>query len=172
MFSRTAIIISTLTLFTALSLPAQADKGVKCDANGRDYIICTSSVLKTSRLYSYGAENFFTPDAAWCEGASDRGIGQTIRLAFPSRKTLTAIEIENGYNRTPQTWKNNGRVKQVSISSNFGFVATKTLRDSPNAQTFQVPPRKYKWLLLTITSVYPGAKGKDTCLGVVWPDLR
>lgn len=172
MFLKTAITVSIFTAFAAISLPAQADKGVKCDSNGRAYIICTSSVLKSGKLYSYGAENFSTPGAAWCEGASDRGVGQTIRLAFPSRKTLTAIEIENGYNRTPQVWKNNGRVKKVSITSNLGFVGTRTLRDTPDAQTFSVPPQKYKWLLMTIVSVYPGAKGKDTCLGVVWPDLR
>lgn len=108
------------------------------------------------------------PGTAWCEGVPDDGIGQWVELRLAAPKPMKRFGATAGYGKNPKIFKNNNRVKEATLSTDTGCTQKLSFKDLPRIQFFpstcRGPVSKVK---LTIDSVYPGAKFKDTCISEV-----
>lgn len=129
---------------------------------------CVSSVLSPQAGNSYGPDKlgggYDKPEGAWCEGVDGTGEGQTITLHQKPNNKIGSMTFVNGYAKTPERFKANGRVKEARIETDNGYSKTITLKDTAQQQTIRISPAKVSWLRLTILSVYPGARANDTCV--------
>jgi len=140
----------------------------------------SSSTLSPQGKYSYGAAHLVDGkrDTVWSEGAKGHGIGQSvtitenIKLHSDEKKIdYLSLCIVNGYIRTEDTWKNNSRVKEMTLSVNGRKLCELHLNDTMKPQYFdlsslgiQTGSGKSISFDLTIKDVYPGDKFQDTCL--------
>ena len=107
---------------------------------------------------------------AWVEGDEEDGIGQTITLHFGRERSLVGFEIINGYDKDQKIWSANSRVETVEASTGDGQVQEITLKDVRGASRFDFDaPIETSWLRLTVNSVYPGAKYRDTAISELYP---
>jgi hypothetical protein len=169
MFER--LIASALLASALLALiifPNAARAAEICHSHGAQYAdtrTCVSSVLAAQGRSSYGPDQVTgLGEGAWCEGVSGPGIGQTITVHQKPEQVIGAMMIVNGYARTPQTFRANGRVKRAKIETSGGVVRTVTLKDTSEMEEIKVPPSRVAWIRLTILEVYPGDRHADTCI--------
>lgn len=127
--------------------------------------ICVSSVLPPQGGNNYGPENLVgtKDDVAWCEGASGPGIGERITEHVTPRQTFRTLFITNGYAKSDEAFRRNGRIKRALIETDRGFKKTVTLADTREPQTVVIAKAKAAWVRLTIVEVYPGTSS-DTCV--------
>ena len=139
-----------------------------CHSQGGQYAdtrTCVSSVLSSQGGNSYGPDQVTgLGEGAWCEGVSGPGIGQTITVHQKPAQVIGAMMIVNGYAKTPQTFRANGRVKRARIETSGGVTRTVTLKDTSEMEEIKVPPSRVTWIRLTILEVYPGERHADTCI--------
>jgi len=136
---------------------------------------CVSSVLAPQAGNTYGPEHLVDAygdgGAAWCEGASGPGAGETITIRIDGGGPFRRLLIGNGYSKSPQTYANNARLKTVEISADTGFTTTVNLQDRGDLTPIYLPGMANKWIRLKIVDVYPGRKFADTCLSYLGPDF-
>ncbi len=129
--------------------------------------ICASSVLAPQGQRTYGPNHLVTgEDGAWCEGAAGPGIGESVTIEMDPRPRFRTISITNGYARTADAFRRNGRVKRAHIEAEGGYKTTVTLKDTRAPQRIRIPTSRALWVKFTIAEVHPGARGSDTC--VTW----
>ncbi len=138
------------------------------------YKVSASSGLATNGSITYTAENAhdFSFKNAWVEGVAGPGQGEYLEYRFRNGSPrITKIKIYNGYVKTEQAWKNNGRVKKLKVYENNVPFAILELKDTPALQTFALsqPMGRRKdgkdmILRFEILETYPGAKFEDTAL--------
>jgi len=149
-------------------VPNAAHAAETCHSHGAQYATtrtCVSSVLASQGGNSYGPDQVTgLGDGAWCEGVAGPGIGQTIIVHQKPAQVIGAMMIVNGYAKTPQTFRANGRVKRAKIETSGGVVRTVTLKDTADMEEIKVPPSRVTWIRLTILEVYPGERHADTCI--------
>ena len=73
---------------------------------------CSSSVLPPQMGTNYGPDNLFTERGAWCEGVPGSGIGEWFMVRLRPSLFFQTIYVVNGYSKSPEAFRNNGRVKQ------------------------------------------------------------
>jgi hypothetical protein len=133
---------------------------------------CVSSVLAPQAGNSYGPDKlgggYDKPEGAWCEGVDGTGAGEAITLHQKPNNKIGSMTFVNGYAKTPELFKANGRVREARIETSTGYTKTITLKDTPQQQTVRIPAAKVSWLRLTILSVYPGSRASDTCVTAFW----
>ena len=160
-----ALFIVPLAVSSAQSAAQAAET---CHSNSGQYAetrTCVSSVLAPQGRNSYGPDNLSGgKNGAWCEGAGGAGVGQTITLHQNPESVIGSLTFVNGYARTPDLFRTNGRVREARIETSGGFKKTITLRDNANPQSIAISPSKVSWVRLTIVSVYGGARHADTCV--------
>lgn len=148
--------------------PAASAAAETCHNFGGQYAdtrTCVSSVLPPQGRYSYGPDQISgLGDGAWCEGVPGSGIGQSVTVHQNPAQVIGSLSFVNGYARTEQTFRNNGRVKRARIETSGGYVKTVTLKDSKEWSHIRISPSSISWVRLTILEVYPGARGSDTCI--------
>ena len=132
-----------------------------------DFRICVSSVL-ASRDGRHGPQHLSggSGEGAWCEGVPGHGAGETITEHLKPAMAVSTMVIVNGYNKSPTTFRENGRVKRARLETSGGHLREITLNDSGDAQHIQFPSSRVSWIRLTILDVYPGAKYQDTCMSM------
>lgn len=86
---------------------------------------CVSSVLAPQGENSYGPANLTGWQAnsakAWCEGVPGHGIGETITIRIEGAVAFRRLLVGNGYPKSSRTYRNNGRVKTLEITSDTGI---------------------------------------------------
>jgi hypothetical protein len=127
---------------------------------------CVSSVLAPQGGNTYGPDKLNGGDGngAWCEGIDGSGVGQTITLHQKQGNVIGSLSFVNGYTKTPQLFRANGRIKQARIETSNGYRKTVNLPDTTEWQNIAISPSKVSWVRLTILAVYPGMRGSDTCV--------
>ncbi len=129
--------------------------------------MCVSSVLPPQGANSYGPEHLIgraeNENTAWCEGVTGPGIGETITEKLDGSYTARALSITNGYAKSDEAFRGNGRIKSAVIETSRGYKATVTLKDTREPQNVSFPKSKIAWIKLTIADVYPGTHA-DTCV--------
>lgn len=166
---------------------AREKKGQKYNASNYELVnncpVFVSSTLKPSggnnyEFYNLGDEDVTT---AWVEGIPGNGEGS--RIIYDTRlmagegcdpSGIDSITFVNGYAKSDATYKNNSRVKDLEIRFlTEGGDTPKyetfiiTLEDTSIPQTFHFERQLAYWVTMTIKSVYPGLKYKDTALSEI-----
>jgi uncharacterized caspase-like protein len=155
----------------ARSIPEPPKSGV-CNPGPFDVDYCASSALPTSKANHYEPSMMFDGNraTAWVEAEGGDGVGESITLHFGRERSLTGFEIINGYDKDQKIWNANSRVEQLEARTGDGQVQVITLKDVRGASRFDFDaPVETSWLQLTIKSVYPGAKYKDTAISELYP---
>lgn len=139
--------------------------------------VTTSSTLAPQAGNSYAPGKLMDGDVqtAWVEGAAGDGIGEWVKVSYESPMRISRIFFANGYGKTAKSYGENGRIKDAEISTEAGSF-TRTLPDSKGETTIELPAsmagKKTRWVKLTIKSVYPGTKHKDTAFAEFRPDIE
>jgi hypothetical protein len=158
-----------VAILLVASLPAAASETCYVDPGGQygKITMCVSSVLPPQGANSYGPEHLIgraeNENTAWCEGVAGPGIGETIIEKLDGSYTTRALSITNGYAKSDEAFRGNGRIKSAVIETSRGYKATVTLKDTREPQKINFPKSKIAWIKLTIADVYPGAHA-DTCV--------
>ena len=134
-----------------------------------------SSVLSDQEGHSYSASNVLENDGAcWCEGASDYGEGEWIKLELPERQLVNGLRIVNGYAGTKTQYDSNSKPEEINIEFSDGTsvnveltVFSTSKRKSIQNIVFSAPVAT-EYVKITIVSV-SGSQYKDTCLTYVEP---
>ena len=143
--------------------------------------------------YGPGQASDADPKTAWCEGVEGHGVGESLVVgAWSALKPGTQVEIFAGFGKSPKLHKANARPKEVVLRlfrvKEVGAAqvvmwgegltllgeATHTLRDHFGPQRLPLPAQAPSCegeeescalvLSVTIKSVYPGRRYKDTCI--------
>lgn len=148
--------------------PAASAAAETCHNFGGQYAdtrFCVTSVLPPQGRNSYGPDQISgLGDGAWCEGVPGPGIGQSVTVHQNPAQVIGSMSFVNGYARTEQTFRNNGRVKRARIETSGGYVRTMTFRDGKEWLHIKITPSNVTWVRLTILETYPGARDTDTCI--------
>ncbi|HRF07365.1 MAG TPA: hypothetical protein PL193_01790 [Xanthobacteraceae bacterium] len=136
---------------------------------------CVNSAKAPEGELAFGPEAFVSGESGkvWCEGVTGYGIGEIVTLHFKPGVRLQQFAILNGYGKTPQTFKDNSRVKLLRIQTSDGFATIVTLPDKAEEHIVKLPrPVKPQWVRFSIAEVYPGDRGSDTCISAIQPNLE
>ncbi|HEU4882871.1 MAG TPA: discoidin domain-containing protein [Longimicrobium sp.] len=129
-----------------------------------------SSVLPPSRVARYDAEMLMDGDGStpWVENAPGYGVGEWVELQLGVVRTVTHLQLRNGYNKGAR-FRENGRIRSITATFSTGDTRTFFLRDDASEQTitFEPLPIPTSFIRLTINSVYEGTRWEDTALGDV-----
>jgi hypothetical protein len=174
---RLSILLLSLCIFAAPAAAQPKPKEFCAEQKGQfaETQFCVSSVLAPQGDNKYGPENFIDGEGgkAWCEGVTGYGIGESVTIRFKPAVRVQEFTFLNGYPKTDDTFKNNSRVKQFRIQTSDGFATAVTVPDSKDGHTIKLPrPAKPQWVRFTIAEVYPGARGSDTCISGILPNLE
>lgn len=165
-----------------------------CGAYGFELEVQASSELASAEG-RYAADNVVIQDrrGTWSEGVEGPGIGESLTyrqsctygtnnkweaLTYDNRAPeldgfmrYSEICIVNGYAKTRETWKQNGRVKKLLLYVEDRPYAYLELADTIQPQYFELPEDDIKVInggmleaRFEILEVYPGSVYEDTCL--------
>ncbi|HRY06220.1 MAG TPA: discoidin domain-containing protein [Hyphomicrobiaceae bacterium] len=140
-------------------------EGETCDDVG-GFRYCVSSVLEPQFGFNYLPRNLVDTDlkTAWVEGKSGHGEGESLTVDLNGLRTVTAIQVMNGYHKNERLFLANSRVHIAELQFSNGETRKVSLADAPGLQTIEVGRQKASWVRFTIRSVYPGNKYKDTAI--------
>lgn len=162
-------------LFCLAPAPALAEECAVVDIpKAGEAKVCVSSMLKPVRGITYGPERMFDgkSDTAWTEGVPGDGVGQYIQVFFDKPLPVRGLTVTNGYPKSANLFKWNGRVRELSIATSAGAASRFTLKDTPRPQFVPVPGSgAIAWLRLTIRSAYRGDKYRDTTIAEILVDI-
>ena len=134
-------------------------------------VVVPASVTATSVLepiLAYQPANLFDSryDFAWStNGKTTSGKGESVELKFGQAQNLSGLIVWNGYQRSEEHFKANGRVSKVSVSD--GQVSDSfQVSDRMGSQkvAFANPLKNVSSLKLTIEQVTPGTKYPDVLI--------
>lgn len=172
--------LAALSLAAIFAEPAYAQPKPKEECatqNGQfaEVQYCVNSVLAPEGDNKYGPEAFTDSEGkkAWCEGVVGYGIGETVTLRFKPAIPVQEFSFLNGNPANDETFKNNSRVKLIRVQTSDGLAVALTLPDTRDAHVIKLPrAAKPQWVRFTILDVYPGARGSDTCIAGISPNLE
>lgn len=140
-------------------------RGEVCqEAGGFDY--CATSVLAPQFGNTYGPGHLVDADlrTAWVEGKAGHGEGESVVVDLRGTREVIAVQIMNGYHKNEDLFLKNSRVREADIQFSNGSRELVSLEDAPGLQTLDFSGRSSEWVRVTIVSVYPGTKYKDTAI--------
>jgi len=169
-----------LAAFVLLVSPVSAQQKPKeeCAVQNNQFAetqYCVNTVLEPRGEDKFGPEAFIEPDKgkAWCEGLVGYGIGEGVTIRFKPAVRVQEFSFHNGNPKSDETFKNFTRVKQLRIQTSDGFATVVTVPDTKEAHTIKLPRAlKPQWVRFTIAEVYPGARGGETCIAGIVPNLE
>lgn len=149
----------------AAGLERPRNKDEICDSVG-GFRYCVSSVLAPQYGFAYRPKNLVDTDlkTAWVEGKTGNGEGENLIVELSGLRTVTAIQVMNGYHKNEKLFLSNSRVQTAELQFSNGQQRNITLADAPGVQTIEVGEQKAEWVRFTIRSVYAGTKYKDTAI--------
>ena len=129
-------------------------------------ILSASSTLADQGAYNYSHNNLHgNPYTAWVEGEDGYGIGTYIYV----RGNINTIY--NGYQRSPQSWVMNSRVKKFKVYKNGEPLCYLVLTDEMGRQSFNLPgyedQDEHDVFRLEIIEAYPGSKWADVAITAI-----
>lgn len=126
--------------------------------NGR---IITTSTLQANSKYS--SSNLFDnrKESAWVEGADGSGVNEQLTFEVFQVVNIDAIQIWNGYQRSPNIYNSNVRLKGFSLGEVGGKLYEYTLRDATAGQKIDLKVPLKSNFKLKINSAYDGSKYQD-----------
>lgn len=134
--------------------------------------ITASSTLAPEGRLSYDPPLIVDGDenTAWVEGRSDAGINEWVRLESRQSRTVSRIEIKNGYAASEKLFYANNRPSRLKIEFSDGSMVLADIQDGYGSKnTVQLnQPVTTSFIKVTILDVYHGQKYDDTCIAEIW----
>ena len=72
--------------------------------------------------------------------------------------------MTNGYAKSVETFRQNGRIKRAMIETDRGYKGMISVQDSRAAQKFIIAKGSYAWVRLTILESIRGSASPNVCL--------
>ncbi len=131
-----------------------------------------ASVTATSILEpvsAYHPSNLFDSryDFAWStDGKKTPGKGESVTLTLPTPQTLSGLMLWNGYQRSPEHFKANGRVLSLEVQADAQPPQSVKLTDQmgPQKITFNPPLANARQVKFTIREIAAGSSYKDVLI--------
>lgn len=144
-------------------------------ARDKIQVFASSTLIDTTGIgFDYSPKQVLDQDfsTSWTEDVEDEGVGEWIRLDFPSQAKINTLGIVPGYARDEEIYAENNRLKSFELEFSDGTKITKTLPDTYGMHFVEFSTVKTTSLKLTIKSVYKGSKYNDTCIAEldIWSD--
>tara|TARA_B100001758_G_C18401260_1_gene609169 strand:- start:1330 stop:2370 length:1041 start_codon:yes stop_codon:yes gene_type:complete len=131
---------------------------------GGTEVVDASSTLKAQPPNDYYLKNIsdFNHKTAWVEGKSDYGIGEY----FIVTSDFGFNYIENGYQKSSKSWRNNSRVKTFKVYKNGTPICFLRLKDLMGGQRFDLPVEMFDnaYFKFEIVDVYKGERWNDVAI--------
>lgn len=169
--SDTAGTVPETTAVPATSAPAPDPEPQPVDLGTTSIVTRASSVLPpVARLgLTYGPENLLDGnlDTAWSQAGSDGGIapvGSWVAFDLPQTTDVMRVSVINGYVKSDETYAENARVRDITISDGSGRSIRTTLDDVRTSQAITVDFPSATTITITVESVYPGSEHLDVAL--------
>ena len=122
--------------------------------------VTASSTATATSTGNFSPANLVDEDGStfWMEGVPDYGIGEWVKFTFPNEVTVIRISCAPVvFGVGTDNWRQNGRLKTVTISFDDGTKITHTFEDTMFDQAMTIdPPEKTRSVTITIDEVYPG----------------
>jgi hypothetical protein len=119
--------------------------------------VAASSTLAPAAAYHPGYLFDDRLDFGWVEGAKGAGEGEAVTVTLDAPLELGALEVWNGYQRSPDHFQKNARARKVSVTLDGGPPIALELKDAMGAQRLTLPaPTQARRIRIAIESVYPG----------------
>lgn len=144
------------------------------DEDGKEYrlilprkvgakITASSTLNPASR---YGVSNLFDNQktTAWVEGVDGNGINEELKFELSEEVNIDEVQIWNGYQRSPNVFQTNARLKAFSLGEVGGKAYEYTLRDSDAGQKIDLRVPLKNNFSLKINSAYDGSKYQDLAI--------
>jgi hypothetical protein len=104
-------------------------------------------------------------DFGWVEGAKGLGQGESVSVQLDAPMELVALELWNGYQRSPDHFKKNARATRIQVQLDAGEPLTLKVKDSMGPQKLALPkPVKTKRVKLTVLQARKGTRYPDLVL--------
>jgi len=129
--------------------------------------ISASSILSPETAYQPANLVDSKYDMAWStDGKKTAGKGESFTVTFNAKQTLAGMLLWNGYQRSEEHFKANGRVLQMEARSDAGDVEQVTIKDmmGPQRVVFKKPFKDIKSLSFKIKDIKAGDKYKDVLI--------
>ncbi|MCL6592270.1 MAG: hypothetical protein K6U80_20285 [Firmicutes bacterium] len=123
----------------------------------------STAKFENNRLYSVQNLIDNDPKTVWVPESKKSGIGEWIEFSFDDPIPVTSINLVNGYAKSDTTFKNNNRIKTVTLEFSDGNKEKISLKDTMEPQTIEIGKTTQK-VRVYIDEVYKGTKYDDTCL--------
>ncbi|MEM6964395.1 MAG: hypothetical protein AAF573_06490 [Bacteroidota bacterium] len=117
-----------------------------------------------SPVSSYGVAHLFDNkiEYAWVEGVDGYGEDEQINFQLQEEVDIEKIQVWNGYQRSPNHYRNNSRVKGFSLGNTTGKSYDYTLRDDDAPQMIDMKVSlESKDFTFKINSAYEGKRYAD-----------
>ncbi len=163
-------VLSSLALPEPEQLPSPSFGGETCldQRNGAGGgVPCVSSILDAQKGNQYGPDNLFddNPATAWVEGSEGDGVGEAVIIRFPEPRTVSKLDILNGYNKSRDIFSKNNRVRTIVVVDSAGGRNEVQLSDNGNWQSISLDNSNLlSWIMIEIDTVYRGSKYRDTAI--------
>ena len=140
------------------------------------YYVPISSVSASSSHKSYPVKNVNdnNPKTTWVAGASPDGIGDWVLLTLKDEAFVKSLDIAPGFddaNDKSDYFLLNNRLKRITIT----LSSDQTISYDFNGKDrkVQIPINAMtKTIKITINSIYPGSKWRDTCISELGVNTR
>lgn len=153
------------------AMPASADE--TCFERSGQFATmrhCVTSVRASQGGTNFGPENLAaTGDGAWC--ASEKS-DQSVTMHLKPSAPLRMLTLTNGFAKSNETFRQNGRVKRAMIETDTGYKGMIAPKDNRNAQRFIIAKGRYAWIRLTVIETYRGAANPNVCLSEFLANLE
>jgi len=157
-----ALLAAPFLVTPFLAAPARADQ--ICFERGGQFSAlrhCVTSVRSPDGGANFGPDHLAaTDDGAWCAGAER---DQAITLYLNPPAPLRTISFTNGYAKSPQTFRQNGRIKRALIETSSGYQGYIDLKDTPASQRFIIAKGTYAWVRFKILETTRGTANASAC---------
>ncbi|MCP3136961.1 discoidin domain-containing protein [Pyxidicoccus xibeiensis] len=135
-------------------------------------VVTTSSELKSGKADAptYDSDNVRDGEdsTAWCEGAKGTGRGEWLKFTFNTPVTVGELTLVAGYNKSPEVWRRNARLKRVRLHFSDGTRQDADLDDSASPQDILLETKSaLESVKLEVLAVYPGSRHADACVSEV-----
>lgn len=136
-----------------------------------NYVATASSTQKDISAYNfdYSPKQVLDQDfsTAWIEADKEAGIGEWLEINLSGEKEIDKFGIVPGFAREGSIYRENNRVKSITIEFSNGDPVKKDLEDIYGMQFVEFPMVKTNKVKITINEVYSGTKYNDTCIAEI-----
>jgi hypothetical protein len=166
-----------------LGARAQAQTAVEVKLHDVAVKVTASTVLPDAKNPGrYGPANLLDqdPNTIWAEGAKSTGAGEWVELSFPPGTPVQAFLVTPGNPKSSSLYLANARPRKAKLELTVGEGGVYAYelefpKDFPAGGALHVEyihAAEVKSARLTVSSVWPGSKYKDLCLGTFVPVFR